>query len=254
MNNNIFNNKKVIAFDLDGTLAESKSPINPKMSEVLSKLLKKYKIAIISGGSYTQFKKQVIDTFTNDESDFFSNLILFPTTGSSLYVYKDNQWICEYEELLNQEDKDKIVAAWEKSIKETNTILPTPSYGQVIEDRGTQMSFSACGQDAPFSVKSTWDPDQEKRKKVRDVMLPLIPEFSINFGGTNTIDVTRSGVDKEYAINKLISYLDINKSDIIFMGDKLQIGGNDHPAVNSGVDCISVSNPNDTINVLIKLI
>jgi hydroxymethylpyrimidine pyrophosphatase-like HAD family hydrolase len=56
-------NKKVIVFDLDGTLAESKSPLTQSMSSLLVKLLEKYYVSIISGGAFPQFKKQIIDTF-----------------------------------------------------------------------------------------------------------------------------------------------------------------------------------------------
>lgn len=255
MNHNIdFKTKKVVAFDLDGTLAESKSALSDEMSDLLYTLMAEYKVAIISGGSFSQFKKQIIDTFKKQNSEILNNLLLFPTTGSSLYVYKNNDWSCIYEELLSTEEKNKIKNAWDQAIKQTNTILPIPSYGPIIEDRGTQISFSACGQEAPIEIKSKWDPDQEKRRRIQSIMSPILPEFSINFGGTNTIDVTRIGVDKKYAINKIISYLDVSKTDIIFVGDKLEAGGNDHPAIDAGVDCISISNPAETINLIKKII
>lgn len=251
---NNLKNKKVIAFDLDGTLAESKSAITAEMSDILCKLLEKYKVAIISGGAFFQFKKQIIDRLDNPKKEMLENLLLFPTTGSSLYVYRENDWSCIYEELLSEDEKNKIIESWNKSIIESGITLPEKTFGEIIEDRRTQISFSACGQQAPIEIKSIWDADQQKRTKIREFMQPLLPLFSINFGGTNTIDVTRIGVDKEYAINKLVDYLDVEKTDILFVGDKLEFGGNDYPAFHAGVDCISVSNPNETIDLVKKII
>ena len=246
--------KKVIAFDLDGTLTESKSPLSPEMSELLCRLLEKYSVAIISGGAFAQFKKQVLDTLPVQPESALARLFLFPTNGSALYAYQDASWHCSYEELLAPKEKDEIIRAWNEALAQTGIVLPVPSYGSVVEDRGTQVSFSACGQQAPFSVKSVWDPDQAKRMVLRDIMLPILPGFAISFGGTNTIDVTRKGIDKAYAIGKIMDYLKFSKDDIMFIADKLEAGGNDYPARRSGVECVAVADPGETAVLIRKLI
>ena len=50
--------------------------------------------------------------------------------------------------------------------------------GKVIEDRGSQVTFSALGQQAPLAEKEKWDPDFVKRKKIAAILKTLIPEFS----------------------------------------------------------------------------
>jgi len=55
-----FKDKSLIIFDLDGTLAESKQPMDSEMTELLARLLEKKKVAVISGGSFEQFKKQFL--------------------------------------------------------------------------------------------------------------------------------------------------------------------------------------------------
>lgn len=246
--------KKVVAFDLDGTLALSKSSLSSEMSLLLCQLLEKYTVAVISGGAFPQFKKQILDTFVSPSEEILSRLFLFPTTGSALYAYKNKTWECVYEELLTTDEKKDIAAAWEKALLQTGVLLPNPSYGEVMEDRKTQVSFSACGQEAPIAVKSTWDPDQVKRTKLREVMLPLLPEFAISFGGMSTIDVTRKGIDKAYAIEKIVNYLKVSKDDILFIGDKLEPGGNDYAARESGVECVAVLDPIETASVIRRLI
>jgi phosphomannomutase len=246
--------KKVIAFDLDGTLAESKSPLSEEMAALVSRLLEKYHVAIISGGAFPQFKKQILDTFDNPSEEILGRLFLFPTNSASLYLYRNKTWHCEYEEFLTEEEKRDIAHAWEKALSQTDTVLPNPSYGPVMEDRGAQISFSACGQQAPIAVKSVWDPDRAKRMALREIMLPLLPEFNISLGGMSTLDITKKGIDKAYAMEKLIDYLKISKDDIMFVGDELKPGGNDYSAKTSGVECVAVSNPQDTMELIKKLI
>lgn len=249
-------NKKfnTIAFDLDGTLAESKSAITPTMSGLLCQLLEHHNVAIVSGGSFPQFQKQVLGNLDCPSKEILSKLFLFPTNGSALHVYKDGAWDVVYEELLSVDEKSRIATAWDKALAESGVELPTPSYGPVMEDRGTQITFSACGQEAPIAAKAVFDPDQKKRMAIREKLLPFLPGFAISFGGMTSVDITKEGVDKAYAMEKVMHYLKISKSDIMFVGDKLEPGGNDYAARRSGVTCVAVANPGETEELIKKLV
>jgi phosphomannomutase len=59
--------KKLIVFDLDGTLAASKSSLDAEMSSLLHDLLGVVKVAVISGGAWLQFEKQVLSRLPQDE-------------------------------------------------------------------------------------------------------------------------------------------------------------------------------------------
>ncbi len=89
----------------------------------------------------------------------------------------------------------------------------------MIEDRGSQITFSALGQEAPLDEKKKWDPDFKKREKIKEILKPLIPDFSIQLGGSTSIDVTRPGIDKAYGVKKLQETLGIAIEDMIFVGD-----------------------------------
>ena len=81
------------------------------------------------------------------------------------------------------------------------------TWGEVIEDRGSQITFSALGQQAPLAEKEKWDPDFAKRKKIKALVDPLIPEFSVRLGGATSIDVTKPGIDKAYGIENCETFL-----------------------------------------------
>src|SRR5580704_14590491 len=82
--------KKLIVFDLDGTLAPSKSPIDAEMGALIDKLLGIIKVAVISGGNWPQFQKQVLSDLVHDRR--LKNLSLLPTCGTQFYKY-DRTWI-----------------------------------------------------------------------------------------------------------------------------------------------------------------
>ena len=233
--------KQLIVFDLDGTLALSKSPIDAEMAELLDGLLHVTKVAVISGGDWPQFQAQVLAGLGTGG---LANLSLLPTCGAKFYSYR-SAWELLYSEDLTPAQKEKITAALNNALTSLG-FAPEKTWGQTIEDRGAQITMSALGQQAPLKEKSAWDPDFAKRKKMQVLLTELIPEFSVRLGGTTSIDVTRPGIDKAYGIGKMKQVLGIERADMVFIGDALFPGGNDYPAHESGVTCIEVRDPGDT--------
>jgi HAD superfamily hydrolase (TIGR01484 family) len=243
-------NKKVIVSDLDGTLAPSKSPISKEMAEVIGYVLSRLHIAVVSGGAFPQFEKQFLSQLTCGPEKL-KNLSIFPTNGSACYVYDENKktWKELYEEKLTVAERKKIITAINDAIKELKMDL-SGSYGEVIEDRGSQVTFSGRGQSAPLSVKQTWDPDMIKRNKIIDILKKKIPEFDCRTGGISSIDITRKGIDKAYAIKKIKDLLQVKDEDMIYLGDALYKGGNDESVKTTGIEYVQEYSPNDTLEYL----
>lgn len=234
--------KRLIVFDLDGTLAESKSSLDPEMSTLLHNLLGIVKVAVISGGDWPQFETQLLSNLPHDET--LENLSLLPTCGTQFYQYSGN-WKKIYSEDFTSDDKEKIIRSLKKVIADAGFKIEKV-WGKVIEDRGSQITFSALGQQAPLEAKKKWDPDFTKRSKMKKVLDTLIPEFSVRLGGTTSVDVTKPGIDKAYGIRKLEKILGINIQEMIFIGDALFPGGNDYPAKEAGVLSIMVRDPDES--------
>jgi len=242
--------KKVIAFDLDDTLAVTKSPISDRMSELLGKLLKKYDVCVISGGAITQFNVQVVDRLVADDRQM-ARLHLMPTCGTQYFRYDElsKEWVRKYANFLSDEQKAKIIKTLEEGARKFGYWEENP-HGEIIEDRGSQITLSALGQKAPAELKYAWDPTGEKKLKIRDYVASAMPDLEVRAGGTTSVDVTMIGIDKAYGMKKLIEEMAIAKEDILFIGDKLNEGGNDYPVKAMGIDTIAVEGWEDTAYVL----
>ncbi len=238
--------KKLIIFDLDGTLAPSKGTIDTEMGTLLTALIAVVKVAIISGGGWSQFETQVLGRLPQGAN--ISNLSILPTSGTIFYQYKDG-WHELYSENLNDTQKQKITNALKAAVASSG-FAATKTWGDTIEDRGSQITYSALGQQAPLDEKSKWDPDFAKRQKIKALLDVTLPDFSVRLGGTTSIDVTLPGIDKAYGIRKLRDTLVITIAEMIYVGDALFPGGNDFPARSTGVVCIQVRDPNETKRVI----
>ena len=239
--------KKLIVFDLDGTIAESKSSLDDEMSTLLRNLLGIIKVAVISGGDWPQFEKQLLSNLPGDAN--LRNLSLLPACGTKLYSFNLN-WKQQYSEDLSNTEKERIIAA----LGALNVSGNPKLWGDVIEDRGSQITFSALGQQAPLEEKRKWDPDFAKRKQMKAVLDRSIPEFSVRLGGTTSVDVTKKGIDKAYGIGKLRDTLGVQIDEMVFVGDAIFPGGNDYPVQEAGVYSIRVRDPDETKRVIEAII
>jgi HAD superfamily hydrolase (TIGR01484 family) len=242
--------KKLIVFDLDGTLAPSKSPLDSECSALLHDLLAIVKVAVISGGAWPQFEKQLLSNLPHD--DRLMNLSLLPTCGTKFFQFA-GAWTELYSEDLTMEEKRKIVSSLSEAVTMAG-ISVERTWGEAVEDRGSQITYSALGQQAPLEEKSKWDSDFAKRKKIKAILDALIPEFSVRMGGATSIDVTKPGIDKAYGIRKLRDILGISLREMIYIGDALFARKNDYPAEQAGVISIPVRGPNETKQVIETII
>lgn len=243
--------RKVIAFDLDGTLAPSKSPLPDRMSALLSRLLDRYQVCVMSGGKFEQFETQLLNNLKATPVQL-QKLHLMPTCGTRYYRYQDDRWQKVYAEDFSPAQKAQIIKALNQGIDALG-YREKQTWGEIIEDRGSQITFSALGQDIVshlgeegVKLKEAWDPDAKKKHELRSYVAKLIPEFEVRVGGGTSVDITKPGIDKAYGIQKLLDLLSISKKDIFFIGDRLEEGGNDYPVKAMGVDCIAIANWQET--------
>jgi HAD superfamily hydrolase (TIGR01484 family) len=241
--------KRLIVFDLDGTLAESKAPLDGEMIELLTNLLGVVRVAVISGGGLPQFEKQLLNLLPQDQR--LKMLSLLPTCGTKFFSY-ETSWKQLYTEDLSEAEKVRIIGALEQAVSSLDP--PDRVWGDLVEDRGSQITYSALGQDAPIEAKAVWDPNFAKRIKIKATLDRLVPEFAVRLGGATSVDVTKAGIDKAFGIRKLRDVLGVRIDQMLFIGDALFPGGNDFPAKEAGVLCIQVRDPDETKRVIEALL
>ena len=243
---------RVVVFDLDDTLALSKAKISPRIARCLTDLLAEVDVCIISGGRLEQFQTQVLDELTLAPEPA-ERLHLMPTCGTRYLRWESDDWREVYAENLSAEETSRVTKVLTDGATELG-LWETRTWGEIIEDRGSQVTFSALGQQAPHQVKAAWDPEGRKREALREYAAERLPGLEVRSGGSTSIDVTREGIDKGYGMRKLMSYLDVGLDDLLFFGDRLDEGGNDYPVRAMGVRCVAVSSWQQTADYIDQLL
>ena len=245
--------KRLVIFDLDGTLASSKQAIDDEMALLLFELLTIRQVAVISGGDWPQFEHQLLGRLP--ASSHLDSLLLMPTSGTKFYRF-DSAWKLVYADIFTSDEREEIVAALETAVAEAG-LTDEIFWGERIEDRGSQITYSGLGQQAPLEEKAKWDPDVRKRTKLKAILERRLPDFAVRVGGSTSIDVTRPGIDKAYGIRKLVQSTGFDIDEMLFVGDALYPGGNDAPVRDFGVATIAVRDIDETklvIQTILRLL
>lgn len=228
----------LVAFDLDDTLAPSKSPLPPQVAQLLTALLERVQVCVISGGQYQQFRDQVLERLDLDD-DAARRLHLMPTCGTQYFRWDGESFATVYARTLTQDERDRAMTALREQA-EALGLWETETWGPVLEDRGSQITFSALGQAAPVEAKAAWDPTGERKGRLRDAVAALLPDLEVRSGGSTSVDITRRGVDKAYGMKALEEQTEVPLANMVFVGDRLDEGGNDRPVLDLGVRCHAV--------------
>lgn len=238
----------LIAFDLDDTLAPSKSPLPGRMGAALRSLLEITQVCVISGGQFGQFESQLLANLDANDAEL-ALLHLMPTCGTRYMIHRDGRWHDVYARELGADERARAQQVVEEQARELG-LWEERTWGPILEDRGSQITFSALGQEAPLAAKKAWDPDGSKKEQLRAAVAPLLPELEVRSGGSTSIDITRKGVDKAYGIAELSRETGISIADMLFIGDRLDEGGNDYPVLRLGITTHAVSGWQDTASFI----
>lgn len=244
---------KAVAFDLDGTLARSKQPMKPPIAAKFAELTHKLPVAVISGGRWELVDSQVVQMVQEDSDK--SHLHLMPTSGTQ-YIRWDagaGEWTKVFEHDLSASEREQAIASLERRAKELG-VWEEHTWGGRIEDRGSQITYSALGQIAPVAEKEAWDPTGEKRRMLAEACQKDLPDLAVHAGGSTSVDISLKGIDKAYAVRELAKILGIEVPQICYIGDRMGPEGNDYPAVQAGTTSIHVDGPEQTIECIGRII
>jgi HAD superfamily hydrolase (TIGR01484 family) len=234
------------AFDLDDTLAPSKTPLPDPVRDALLRLLAVSDVCVISGGQIEQFRKQVVERLGAVPEHLAKRLHLMPTCGTQYWRLTADGLTCVYSEELTQDEKTRALVAVEEETKRLG-LWTEDTWGPALEDRGSQITYSALGQEAPLDRKKVWDPTGEKKNSIRAAVQERLPDLEVRSGGSTSIDITRQGIDKAYGMRRLAELTTIPFESTLFIGDRLDTDGNDYPVKALGVPTFAVEGWEDTL-------
>ena len=244
---------RLVAFDLDDTLAPSKSPIPARIGEQLIALAERVEVAVISGGQIAQFRSQVVDRLPPASPSVLERIHLMPTCGTQYYRYDGEGFTARYAHELSADERSRALAAVEDEARRLG-FWESDTWGDILEDRGSQITFSALGQRAPLDAKVAWDPTGAKKNTLRAAVAERLPDLEVRSGGSTSVDITHRGIDKAYGMRQLAAETGIPLEDMLFIGDRFDPDGNDYPVLALGVPCRAVTGWEDTVAVLDELI
>ena len=267
--------KKVLAFDIDQTLNIAKTPIPDEIADLLIRCLDHFEICPISGQKFEQFLIQIVDRLVERGATplQLTHLHLFVAQGTQYYAYlpattkhgpveygvitskstySPDNWQQIYNFPLTDDQVAHITNALETAARELDyweedKLAPGD---EIIENRLSQVTFSALGQKAGTEAKYAWDPDCAKREAIVARAKKLAPDFDYEIGGTTSINAFTPGMNKTFGMTHLLEMLHVKKSDILYFGDMTKPGGNDYPIVQMGIDTITVRSHEDTAYAL----
>lgn len=219
--------KKLIAFDLDGTLSQHKTPIDDVNRGVLTELSKKYRLLMLGAGAcrriYDQLRQFPID--------------IVGSYGMQQSVVTDGRFIVVRDEsyTVDHEYFNATVASLRKKLS-LNFY-----YGDSVEFHASGLvTFPILGTAAPLSEKLAYDPDRSKRRAMYNTVKNAFPDFNVFIGGSSSYDISKKQFNKFFALKRYCDENSIALSDALFVGDDFGDGGNDSAIRLGGVDYVEV--------------
>ena len=244
---------RMVAFDLDDTLAPSKAPLPDPVRDALLALLAVADVCVISGGQIEQFRTQVVARLGALPDALAVRLHLMPTCGTQYWRLTTEGLTAVYAEDLTDDEKSRALEAVEQETRRLG-LWAEDTWGPALEDRGSQITYSALGQTAPLDAKKAWDPTGEKKGRIRAAVQERLPDLEVRSGGSTSVDITRRGIDKAYGMRRLAELTGIGFDETLFVGDRLDPDGNDYPVKALGVPTDAVTGWEDTVEVIRRLL
>jgi len=212
--------------DLDGTLCKSKQNCEPDMIRELTRINEKMKLFIVSGAELSRMQTQAPLKWVT----------YFAQNGNEQH---DGVGEKRFNELNNKKEILEHIHKIAESIDLTIT-------DDMIDDRGSQISFSFVGHNAPYEDKIMFDPDRTFRMQI----LKKHPFHNAFVAGTTCIDYIPK--TKGENIQHYLNLRKIKTAECLYIGDALETGANDATVVGI-IPTFAVKTPEDTLKFLKQL-
>lgn len=228
----VLENKKTlyraIAFDLDGTLTQHKSPLSAAHARVLSRLSERYHLLMVGAGSCERIWKQMNE---------------FPIEIIGNYGMQHARCVDGVLRLTEQfaapmPDRASCDARMNQ-LRERYGL--TRYAGDTVEyHRSGMITLPLLGTAAALPDKLAFDPDKRKRRGMFEDVKALFPEFTAFIGGTSSFDMVPRPYGKYWALDRWCALAGLDHAQVLFVGDDYTPGGNDEPVCASDFDFLII--------------
>ncbi len=225
------NKIKLIAFDLDGTLTQHKTPLSEENKNVLDELGKKYKLLMAGAGMcrriFEQMGRYPIDIMGNYGMQFAK----YNPETKDIEITENITLDCD------RESVDKRVTAMREKYGFTEYA------GDNVEYHASGcVTFPLLGTNAKQEDKLAFDPDRSRRRKFYQDVKEVFGDYIVFVGGSSSFDMAPAPYNKAYALSKYCEKHGIAHDEVVFVGDDYGEGGNDESVYLSDFNFIKIDN------------
>ena len=233
---------KLIAFDLDGTLTQHRSPLGEKNRALLDRLREKYQLLMVGAGAcmriFGQMNEYPIDIIGN----YGMQTAQYDPETKTLQILENAQ--CE-------PDRERTLRVCAE-LREKYGF--TEFAGEPVEFHASGMvTFPLLGTKADIADKLAFDPDRSRRKVMYDDVKAAFPGSTVFIGGSSSFDIAPFPFNKLYALDRYCEKHGLTHSEIADVGDDYGIGGNDEQVYRSDIRFFCVEDYTKLEDVLAEL-
>lgn len=236
-------NIRLVAFDLDGTLTQHKTPLSPEHRAVLDKLAEKYKLLMVGAGMcsrvFEQMGRYPIDVLGNYGMQYAEYR---PETGDIEIV-------------------ENVVLPCDRESCEARVTMLREKYGftefagnNVEYHASGAVTFPILGTKADPADKLAFDPDRKKRRAIYEDVKQVFSDYIVFVGGSSSFDMTPAPYSKAYALERYCRKNGLTKEQVCYVGDDYGLGGNDESVLLAGFPFIKVDDYHDFPKLMEQLL
>lgn len=213
---------RVIAFDLDGTLTQHRTPLPAQSRALLDRLGARFRLLMVGAGQcgriFRQMEGYPVDIIGNYGMQYGE----YDAASGALRTVRDEHAPCD-----------------RASVEERIATLRrehgyTVFTGESVEyhDSGC-VTFPLLGTKADIRDKLAFDPDRKKRAAFYAEVCALFPEYTVFIGGSSSFDFAPHPYDKHYALEQYCREKGLRHAELLYVGDDYGPGGNDEAVYRS---------------------
>lgn len=235
------NNIKLIAFDLDGTVTQHKSKLCDDNRKVLEELASKYKVIFVGAGSCERINTQL--------NGFHTEII--GCYGMETGKYNSEKDTFEVVERLKVSVDKVDISEKVNKLREKFGFIDFAGEGVEFHESG-MITFPILGTKAELKDKLEYDPDRSKRRKIYNQVVETFSDYNVVIGGTSSFDIIPKPYTKLNALEKFVDNNNIDRNEVVYIGDDYGVGGNDEPIYKSDIKFICIDDYRELGNIIKK--